>query len=352
MPDPSSAVGRPAISVALASFNAADYITAQLESIARQTLLPAEVVVTDDTSTDDTVAVVDEFARRAPFKVQVHRNPANLGALENFRRAFSLCRSPLIAYCDADDVWVPEKLAKCAAAFTRPGVVLASHSSRLTDAELRPLGAVLPDGLEGGLYRFPHFPLRYWGLGHQMVFSREVLAIMNRLSATAPAETVPIDALDNLIPLAAGMIGDTVYIPEQLLDFRRHERALTFMLTKPSHAPTTKPSVASRLAGKRQWLDKRRALASTLRDWIAREKLVDSDEGERWARYVAHLDEVVRALDARLSVYQGPHLPGRARGLARTMAAGVYRDPRAGGMGRHQLPIDVLAMFMSGRNAG
>ena len=316
--------------MAIAAFNAADYIPAQLESIARQTLLPAEVVVTDNTSTDDTIAVVEEFARRAPFKVQVHRNPANLGVLENFRRAFSLCMGPLIAYCDADDVWVPEKLAKCAAAFTRPGVVLASHSSRLTDAELRPLGAVLPDGLEGGLYRFPHFPLRYRGLGHQMVFSREVLAIMNRLSATAPAGTVPVDSLDDLIPLAAGMIGDTVYIPEQLLDFRRHERAVTFIHTTYAYAPSTKPSVASRLAGKRQWLDKRRALAFTLRDWIAREKLVDSDEGVRWARIRRAPRRGRGALVARLSVYQGPHLPGRAWGLARTMAAGVYRDPRGG----------------------
>jgi glycosyltransferase involved in cell wall biosynthesis len=352
MPEPSSVTNARAISVAIAVYNGAAYITALLDSIARQTLLPSEVVVSDNASTDDTIAVVEAFAGRAPFNVRVHRNPTNIGVLENFYCAFSLCSHALIAYCDCDDVWDPEKLAKCAAAFHESGVVLASHSSRLTDAELKPLGVVLPDGLEPGRYRFPHYPLRYWGFGHQMLFARELLPIMNHLRATAPAASVAIASLDSFIPIVAGMLGDTVYIPEPLLDFRRHQGAVTFRHTIYSYAPSASGSAPSRQVKKRLGLAERRTTAAALRDWVVSEKLEDANDGERWARYVKHLDEVIRALDARLSIYQSTHLPARARAFVTALIAGAYRDGRKWGAGSRQIPIDLLALLMPARESG
>ena len=121
---------RPQISVAMATFNGAAYLLEQLESLAAQTLPPAELVITDDGSTDGTRGIVEAFASRAPFPVRWHDNDARLGYRANFMRAASLCTGELIAFCDQDDIWYPEKLAVAAAAFSNPDVMLFHHEAR------------------------------------------------------------------------------------------------------------------------------------------------------------------------------------------------------------------------------
>jgi hypothetical protein len=113
----------------MATFNGEKYILQQLESIARQTLLPTELVVTDDGSTDATLTILEEFAGNAPFPVKVVRNPTRLGYADNFLKAASLCQGDLIAFCDQDDIWMEEKLRVCAQFFSDPEVGLAAHSA-------------------------------------------------------------------------------------------------------------------------------------------------------------------------------------------------------------------------------
>ena len=83
----------------MATYNGRQHIRRQLDSLAAQTLIPAELVITDDGSDDDTISVVEEFAKNAPFAVKVFRNEARLGYRKNFMRAASLCQSDLIAFC-------------------------------------------------------------------------------------------------------------------------------------------------------------------------------------------------------------------------------------------------------------
>jgi glycosyltransferase involved in cell wall biosynthesis len=336
------------VSVALTTYNGQAHLEAQLNSLACQTLLPAELVVCDDCSTDSSVAVLEAFAGRAPFPVHIHRNPTQLGVVENFHRAFALCSSRFIAYCDQDDVWAPEKLANCYSALRRPRVVLASHRSRLTDSELRPLGIIHPEGLEPGCYAFPHLPLRYWGYGHQMVFSRKLLPVINRLRATASQTDVPLAGIDKIIPIAAGMLGDTVYVAEDLVDFRRHGNSVTWAVSDRQHATQTKSSLDSRLASKRFDLVKQRDLISALRQWVIANP-GSSNEAGHWAKYTAHLDHTLRAVNARLALHEGGHRSFRARAFTAALASRAYRDPRRGGAGRNQFLVDLLTVLKPSR---
>src|SRR5580698_5355366 len=79
------------VSIAMATYNGARYVGEQLESLARQTVLPTELVVTDDNSTDNTVDIVTAFATKAPFPVHIEKNPKRLGYRDNFMKAVSLC---------------------------------------------------------------------------------------------------------------------------------------------------------------------------------------------------------------------------------------------------------------------
>lgn len=100
------------ISIAMCTYNGSRFLPEQLASIAAQSRLPGELVICDDCSTDSTPEIVAEFARTASFPVRFVRNPQNLGSTKNFEQAIALCRGDLIALCDQDDIWMPEKLAR------------------------------------------------------------------------------------------------------------------------------------------------------------------------------------------------------------------------------------------------
>jgi glycosyltransferase involved in cell wall biosynthesis len=103
------------ISVAMCTFNGERYLQEQLESIALQTRLPCELIVCDDRSTDDTVAILKRFQSEAPFPVKVIQNSLRLGSTRNFDQAIGLARGSLIALCDQDDRWAPTKLERLSA---------------------------------------------------------------------------------------------------------------------------------------------------------------------------------------------------------------------------------------------
>lgn len=127
------------VSVALATFNGARYLEEQLDSLARQTLLPDELVACDDGSTDSTLAILHEFARRAPFRVDITVNPATLGYSRNFIATARRCRGELLFFCDQDDIWFPEKIetmTEIAAAC--PEEVISHDISVFSDDASRP----------------------------------------------------------------------------------------------------------------------------------------------------------------------------------------------------------------------
>ena len=97
----------PRYSVVVPAWNAAATIAESIRSALVQTLPPAEIVVVDDGSTDETAAVV---AALDPL-VRVVRQP-NGGPGAATTRGLEEARFPLVATLDADDLWLPDKMAR------------------------------------------------------------------------------------------------------------------------------------------------------------------------------------------------------------------------------------------------
>ncbi len=132
------------ISIAMCTYNGAPHLATQMESFVQQTLLPDELVICDDGSTDATLEVIEGFRRSAPFAVRVFRNEQNLGYAKNFERAIELCTGDLIALSDQDDVWYSQKLATLAALFEADAELGGVFSNiDVLDPELRPTGRTL-----------------------------------------------------------------------------------------------------------------------------------------------------------------------------------------------------------------
>ncbi len=167
------------ISAALASHNSRRHIQAQLDSVLTQTVAPAEVVISDDGSTDGTLDILAEYAARDPRVRVIHNedrseNPIN----RNFENAARHCRGEWIAFCDHDDVWYPEKLQVLLA--NREGVDLVYGRSELIGESGRPMGVSAEAYL-----KFPGFfssPVPIYVLldtntvaGHAMIVRRAVV---------------------------------------------------------------------------------------------------------------------------------------------------------------------------------
>ncbi|TFD70120.1 glycosyltransferase family 2 protein [Cryobacterium sp. Hb1] len=133
------------VSVALCTYNGAAYLEEQLLSILRQSIPVSEIVVSDDGSTDETLAVLERVVVAWPaVNVVVLRNSAALGVTANFEQALAACTGDLIALCDQDDVWWPERLERMVAEFTRrPELQMVHADARLVDAAGTPLGHTL-----------------------------------------------------------------------------------------------------------------------------------------------------------------------------------------------------------------
>lgn len=102
------------ITLLMATYNGAQFIDAQLQSIAAQTHLNWSLWVSDDGSCDKTVKIVATFAKRHPKRsIRIFEGPKS-GPAQNF---LSLLAHPdlpkgSIAFADQDDVWLPHKLAR------------------------------------------------------------------------------------------------------------------------------------------------------------------------------------------------------------------------------------------------
>lgn len=96
------------VSVCMITYKHAPYVVQALESILnQQTDFPFEVIVSDDCSPDDTVAVIQNFIATHPKGelVKFYPQQNNLGVLPNFIFALTHCSGEYIAICEGDDYW-------------------------------------------------------------------------------------------------------------------------------------------------------------------------------------------------------------------------------------------------------
>ena len=133
---------QPRISVALCTCNGERYLAEQLDSLRKQTHPPYELVVCDDASQDGSVAILESFATLAPFPVRISLNPQRLGISANFEQAIRLCAGNVIALCDQDDVWQPNKLALFAEMFAM-GMDWVCCDAEVSDSDMHSLSYTL-----------------------------------------------------------------------------------------------------------------------------------------------------------------------------------------------------------------
>ena len=126
------------VSVAMCTYNGAKFIQEQLNSIARQTRKPDELIICDDASDDETVVLLYTFAELSDIKTHIYINKTNMGYTRNFEQALGLCSGDLVFIADQDDIWYPEKVETvCGIFMSHPDILGVTHEGRLVDTSGR-----------------------------------------------------------------------------------------------------------------------------------------------------------------------------------------------------------------------
>ena len=133
------------VSVVVAAKNYGQYLPAALDSALGQTVPPAEIIVIDDGSTDDTLHVMRRYAAHPLIR---SCRVEGVGVCRARNLGIDLAHGDLIAFLDADDVWEPTKLGRQLPLFADPAVSVVYARRSLID----PSGSPIP-GNQSGLAR-------------------------------------------------------------------------------------------------------------------------------------------------------------------------------------------------------
>jgi glycosyltransferase involved in cell wall biosynthesis len=213
------------VSVALCAYNGERFLQEQLDSIAAQTILPFEMVVCDDNSSDATQRILKDFAFTAAFPVRLYFNTENLGYVKNFEKAISLCSGDIIALCDQDDKWRMDKIEVMQRYFADPNVGMAFSNAAIIDESGQHTGQQLWDEVnftpvlqqtfrQGDAYKVLY--IRTLISGCTMAFRRKWWPFVH---------PIPSDILfvhDAWISLTVSLLADTVIIDDSLVSYRIH----------------------------------------------------------------------------------------------------------------------------------
>jgi hypothetical protein len=307
-------------SVVVGTYNGARYIGEQLDSLAAQTILPHEIIVSDDGSTDDTVAIAKACAARSAIPMTVRGNAVNLGFGENFLQAAMLATGDYVAFCDQDDRWRPHKIERCQEALTRPGVILAVHVAGLIDGMGAPIGK-FQQGIASTVVRQPlHYGPWEVFFGFSMVFNRRLLDIVS-------PDVRGIDyitgnrklAHDRWILFIANLTGCTIEIAEPLADYRQHGSNL--FGSAASGLRKARIRVATESGLYLQSAQEQR----TFVDVVAASQLVTETRFDR-DRAAAFWDAAVAQQQARNALYSAGSLWAEWRHWLRNICSGVYHS--------------------------
>jgi len=215
------------IDVLMAVYNNADFISAQLQSLIDQSYSNFRIIIRDDSSTDDSVLLIEEFSLKHPGKIVLIRGSENLGASGNFSALMQEASAHYIMFCDADDIWLPEKIEQSLALMKENervhgvGIPLLIHGDLfVVDKSLKLL--------DSSFWKYAGMHSGHAGFFNRMLVQNVVTGctmLINR-SLLELACPIPERAImhDWWIALVASAFGKIDCVVNPLILYRQHEK--------------------------------------------------------------------------------------------------------------------------------
>lgn len=124
------------VSVVMATYNGEKYLQEQIDSILSQTYPIYELIIQDDGSTDQTVAIAYKYTKKYP-QVKVFVNERNIGLNQNFKTAVMRATGDFVAISDQDDVWYPQKIERQISTIGRCDICSTAYKAYTENGEMK-----------------------------------------------------------------------------------------------------------------------------------------------------------------------------------------------------------------------
>lgn len=197
------------ISVCIPTYNGSKFIHEQLESIINQLEYNDEIIISDDSSTDDTINIIESFKDK---RITILKNNKFRSPIFNLENALRQAKGDYIFLSDQDDIWHENKIAIMSSHLLNYNTVISDCI--LIDEENK---EILPsffkiNDSKSGLF---HNIIKNSYLGCCMAFDRRIL----EASLPFPEK---IAMHDIWIGLISELVGKPLFIKERLISYRRH----------------------------------------------------------------------------------------------------------------------------------
>ncbi|WP_424951107.1 glycosyltransferase family 2 protein [Deinococcus sp.] len=199
----------------MATYNGANFIEAQIDSILNQIALDDELIIVDDHSSDGTPEILTTYASKNK-NINIIFNVVNRGALKSFGNALEMSSGDVIFLADQDDVWVKDKVRLMLAEIRKTSRALVVSDATVIDRD----GATMEQSF---------FALRKSGSGFIKNFYKNTYLGCCMLFDASLKEVIlplPDDVAqhDEWIGLVCELIGGSVFLGDSLLLYRRHDK--------------------------------------------------------------------------------------------------------------------------------
>lgn len=210
----------PKVDILLPTYNGADFIEAQIDSILGQTHTNIRLIIRDDNSQDQTVSLIEKYVVGDSRVFFVNEKEPNVGLVKSIECLLSISDAPFIMFADQDDVWFPDKVEQFLnrALELNQDIPMLLHSDCfVTDENLKVLSRFLGSN-----------PLRY-GLKNSL-FHFYVQGSSTMINSELKEESLPF--LENLylhdryLHIVSEIKGIRAYIDAPTMYYRQHDKNL------------------------------------------------------------------------------------------------------------------------------
>lgn len=210
---------KPLISYVVTAYNIERFVREAVECAFAQTYSPLEIVLSDDCSSDRTFEIMEKMVAeyRGPHKIKLNRNESNLGITRHMNKAYlELAEGEIIVSAHADDVSAPERTCVMTDfMLANPNVTQVACSATVVDENGNPYDDYVQKGVQvREVHRYEFGSGAHVAVGFS-AFRRRVMDYFGPLGERCPTE-------DDPIGFRAILLGDIAYIPDLLIEYRKH----------------------------------------------------------------------------------------------------------------------------------
>jgi glycosyltransferase involved in cell wall biosynthesis len=206
------------VSVAMATYNGEKYLKQQIDSILSQLGNDDELIISDDHSSDQTLAIIKKYISE-DHRVKLFINEEK-GVTSNFENAIKRTQNEIIFLSDQDDVWKPEKVKTVKDYYEKnPTIQMIMSDITVVDNQLNTTIESFYEfrGSRAGVLKNI---IKNSYIGCAMSFKKELKTKILPIPRNVPMH-------DMWIGLVADMNKSALLIPEKLIYYRRHDATVT-----------------------------------------------------------------------------------------------------------------------------